>query len=162
MELISKKTIELLNYRIQQEQINSKRYEQMYLYLKNESYNNAAQVWEKNYKDELEHAQWAKDYLMSFNIMPELATIEEPANIFTGLEDIINKTYDFEVETTLQCRELTKHALEEGDYNLLVLANKYNAEQIEEMDVANTFKAIIKMSTDKLVIENWIKENILE
>lgn len=162
MELISKKTIELLNYRIQQEQINSKRYEQMYLYLQNEGYENAAQVWKKNYEDELEHAIWSKDYLMSFNIMPELMSIEEPINIFSSFEDIVEKTHEFEIETTMQCRELAKHALEEGDYNLLILANKYNTEQIEEMETSYRFKSIIKMSSDKLVIENWIKENILD
>lgn len=162
MELISQKTIDLLNYRIQQEQMTSKNYEQMFLWLKNESYFNAAELWKKNYEDELEHAGWAKEYLLSFNVMPELATIPEPENLFTSFEDIVNKTYDFEVETTKQCRELAKHALEEGDYNLLTLANKFNEEQIEEMNSINDLKDIIKLSSDKLIVELYIKENLIE
>jgi ferritin len=162
MELISQKTIDLLNYRIQQELINSKRYEQMYLWLQNESYLNAAQLWKKNYEDEVAHSNWAKDYLMAFKVMPELTSIEEPSNMFESFEEIVQKTYEFEKETTLQCRELAKHALEEGDYNLLILANKYNEEQIEEMDSIYTLLDLVKMTSDKLVLELYIKENLIE
>jgi ferritin len=162
MELISQKTIDLLNYRIQQELTNSKRYEQMYLWLQNKSYINAAQIWKVNYEDEIKHSNWAKDYLMSFNVMPELTAIEEPANMYESFEEIVQKTFEFEVETTKQCRELAKHALEEGDYNLLILANKYNEEQIEEMDTAYAFLDLVKMTNDKLVLENYIQENFLE
>jgi ferritin len=161
MELISKKTIDLLNFRINQEQMVSKNYEQMYLWLQNESYFNAAQVWKKNYEDELKHASWAKDYLLSFNIMPELDIIPESENVFSSFEEIAQKTLEFETETTMQCRALAKHALEEGDYNLLVLANKYNEEQIEEMGLIYDILDIIKLSSDKLIVEMYIKENIL-
>jgi ferritin len=161
MELISKKTIDLLNFRINQEQMVSKNYEQMYLWLQNEGYFNAAQVWKKNYEDELKHASWAKDYLLSFNIMPELDIISESENVFNSFEEIAQKTLKFETETTMQCRALAKHALEEGDYNLLVLANKYNEEQIEEMGLIYDILDIIKLSSDKLIVEMYIKENIL-
>lgn len=162
MELISQKTIELLNYRITQELTNSKRYEQMYLWLQNESYLNAAQLWKANYEDEITHSNWAKEYLLSFNVMPELSTIEEPDNIFTSFADIVQKTYEFEVETTRQCRELAKHALAEGDYNLLILANRYNEGQIQEMDDAYTLLDLVKMTSDKLILEAYIGENLLE
>jgi ferritin len=162
MELISQKTIDLLNYRITQELTNSKRYEQMYLWLHNESYLNAAKLWKKDYEDEVSHSNWAKEYLMSFNVMPELATIEEPANMFESFADIVQKTFEFEVETTKQCRELAKHAIEEGDYNLLILANKYNEVQIKEMDDIYTLLDLVKMTSDKLVLETYIGENLLE
>jgi ferritin len=162
MELISQKTIDLLNYRITQELINSKRYEQMYLWLHNESYLNAAKLWKKDYEDEVSHSNWAKEYLMSFNVMPELGTIEEPANMFESFADIVQKTFEFEVETTKQCRELAKHAIEEGDYNLLILANKYNEVQIKEMDDIYTLLDLVKMTSDKLVLETYIGENLLE
>lgn len=162
MELISKKTIELLNFRINQEQLTSKMYEQMYLWLQNNTYLNAAVVWKQNYEDELIHAGWAKDYLMSFNIMPELEIIPEPQNMYNSFNEIVEKTLELEIRTTTQCRELAKHALEEGDYNLLILANKYNEEQIEELDTAYNFMDLIKMTDDKLLIENYIKENFIE
>lgn len=161
MELISKKTIELLNYRIQQEQYSSKVYEQMTLWLKDEGYLGMAEVWEMFYKEELTHAEIAKDYLLSFNIMPELMVIEEPANVFTSIEDIINKTYEHEVMVTKQCLELSKHAMSESDFNLFTITQKYNAIQVAEMDEVNDLVSILKLSSDKLIIDNYIKENFL-
>ena len=62
----------------------------------------------------------------------------------------------------MQCRALAKHALDEGDYNLLTLANKFNEEQIEELNSIYDLIDILKLSSDKLIIELYIKENILE
>jgi hypothetical protein len=35
-----------------------------------------------------------------------------------SFEEIVNKTLEIETETTMQCRALAKHALDEGDYNI--------------------------------------------
>ena len=156
MELISQKTIDILNLRIQQEQMASKLYEQMYLWLENKSLINSAEFMKKNYLSELAHAGWAKEYLLSFDIMPELATIEEPVNDFASLQDIFNKVYEQEVLTTKQCLELAKHAMQEPDYNLLTLAQKFNAEQVEEMNEINNILDVLKLSSDLLIIDHYI------
>lgn len=156
MELISQKTIDALNLRIQQEQMASKLYEQMYLWLENKSLINSAEFMKKNYLSELEHAGWAKEYLLSFDIMPELATIEEPVNDFASLQDIFNKVYEQEVLTTKQCIELAKHAMEEPDYNLLTLAQKFNAEQVHEMNEINNILDVLKLSSDLLIVDHYI------
>jgi ferritin len=156
MELISQKTIDILNLRIQQEQMASKLYEQIYLWLENKSLINSAEFMKKNYLSELEHAGWAKEYLLSFDIMPELATIEEPVNNFASLQDIFNKVYEQEVLTTKQCLELAKHAMDQPDYNLLTLAQKFNAEQIHEMREINDILSVLKHSSDLLIIDHYI------
>ena len=159
MKFINKDTIDLLNYRIQQEQYSSKIYEQMYLFLQNESYINSAKVWKKFAEEELEHAELAKEYLMSFNIMPELMVIEEPINDFKDLADIIQKTYDHEVIVTQQCLDLTNKAMELKDWTLFALGQKYNEIQRIEMDEVNTLMDIAKMTTDKLILDKYIGEN---
>jgi len=111
MKFITQDVIDILNYRIQQEQYSSKVYESMSLWLANAAYLNMAKVWEKFSKEELEHAELAKEYLLSFNIMPELMTIDEPPNDFTSAVDIIQKTFDHEVQVTEQCLELTNKAM---------------------------------------------------
>lgn len=156
MELISQKTIDALNLRIQQEQMASKLYEQMYLWLENKSLINSAEFMKKHYLSELAHAGWAKEYLLSFDIMPELATIEEPVNDFASLQDIFNKVYEQEVLTTKQCLELAKHAMEEPDYNLLTLAQKFNAEQVHEMREINDILTVLKHSSDLLIVDHYI------
>lgn len=110
----------------------------------------------KNYLSELEHAGWAKEYLLSFDIMPELATIEEPVNDFASLQDIFNKVYEQEVLTTKQCLELAKHAMEEPDYNLFTLAQKFNAEQVHEMNEINNILDVLKLSSDLLIVDHYI------
>ena len=156
MELISQKTIDALNLRIQQEQMASKLYEQIYLWLENKSLINSAEFMKKNYLSELAHAGWAKEYLLSVDIMPELATIEEPVNDFASLQDVFKKVYEQEVLTTKQCLELAKHAMEEPDYNLLTLAQKFNAEQVHEINEINNILDVLKLSTDLLIVDHYI------
>jgi ferritin len=159
MKFINKEAIALLNYRIQQEQYTSKVYEQMSLFLQNESYLQSAKAWKKFSEEELEHANLAKEYLMSFNVMPELMTIEEPMNDFKDLVDIIQKTYDLEVKTTEQVKDLSDKAFELKDWSLFSLSQKYTEIQIEGMDEANTLMDIAKMTTDKLILDKYIGEN---
>lgn len=159
MKFINEEAIALLNYRIQQEQYTSKVYEQMSLFLQNESYLQSAKVWKKFSEEELEHANLAKEYLMSFNVMPELMTIEEPMNDFKDLVDIIQKTYDLEVKTTEQVKDLSDKAFELKDWSLFSLSQKYTIFQIEGMDEANTLMDLSKMTTDKLILDKYIGEN---
>jgi ferritin len=159
MKFINKDTIDLLNYRIQQEQYTSKVYEQMSLFLQNESYLQSAKVWKKFSEEELEHAEIAKKYLMSFNVMPELMTIEEPMNDFIDLVDIIQKTYDLEVKTTEQVKDLSDKAFELKDWSLFSLSQEFTKLQIQGMDEANTLMDLSKMTTDKLILDKYIGEN---
>lgn len=158
MKFITQEIIDLLNYRIQQEQLSSKIYEQMAAYLDNESYRNSAEVWRKFSKEELTHAEWAKEYLLSFNIMPELMQIDEPPNDFNGLLDIIQRTFNHEVLVTEQCLALTKKAFEIQDFTLFELGLKYNKEQKEEMDKVYNLVDISKMTSDKLILDKYIGE----
>jgi ferritin len=161
MELISQKTIDLLQKRIKAEEESSRLYEQFSLWLKNESFISLAKLFSKYASEEMNHAGWAKDYLLSFNVMPELPSLEEPMNLITTLTDIADKTLEHESKITMECRELYKHALEEGDFNLITLAHKYNVEQVEELDKINSLRTIIKMSSDKLSLDHYVADNLL-
>lgn len=159
MKFINQETIDLLNYRIQQEQYSSKVYEQMSLWLYNEAYLNMAKVWSKFAEEELEHAELAKNYLLSFNIMPELMVIEEPINDFKDARDIIQKTFDHEVLVTNQCLDLTNKAMEWKDWTLFALAQKYNEIQRVEMDEVYDLVDIAKLTNDNLILDKYIGEN---
>lgn len=159
MKFITQDVIDILNYRIQQEQYSSKVYESMSLWLANAAYLNMAKVWEKFSKEELEHAELAKEYLLSFNIMPELMTIDEPPNDFTSAVDIIQKTFDHEVQVTEQCLELTNKAMEWKDWTLFALGQKYNEIQRVEMDESYNLVDISKLTTDQLILDKYIGEN---
>lgn len=159
MKFIDEKVIKLLNYRIQQEQYSSKVYEQMSAWLQNASYLNSASVWSKFANEELEHAELAKNYLLSFNVMPELMVIDEPINDFTSLKDIIQKTFDHEVMVTEQCLELTGKAMEWKDWTLFALGQKYNEIQRIEMDEVYNLVDISNLTNDNLILDKYIGEN---
>lgn len=159
--MISTKTIQLLTFRIQQEELSSRIYEQMSLWLANKGYKGASAVWTMFSKEELEHAQKAKDFLLSFGLLPELSALEEPENVFKDISDIINKTYEHEVTITNQCNELAKYAIEK-EIVLLPLALSYVEIQVKEMEEVTDLKDILALSSDKLVLDEYLKETFLD
>ena len=156
--MISDKTKQLVNYRIAQEQQSSRIYEQMYYWLSNKGFLGAAVVWEKFYKEELEHAKLATEFLLSFGIMPELSLLEEPDNNYKDIGDIINSTYKHEELITKQCIELQKYAIA-NEPLLLPLALKYIDIQVKEMEEATNLTDVYKLHKDPLVFDEYLKNN---
>ncbi len=136
--LINEKTIGLLNYRIQQEELSSRLYEQMYLFLSDKGYTVAAQLWHKFADEEQVHVDWAKEYLLAYGIKPELMDLDAPVCDFIDLKDIAERSLDHEILITEQLNNLASEALKMNDHVLYSLANKYLYEQIEEMDKTQT------------------------
>lgn len=151
--VISQKSIELLTYRILEEEKSSRLYEDMSLYLNNEGYAGASSVWEKYSKEELTHAGWAKEYLLSLGIKPKLSTLPELKTEYNSLVNIVDISYKHEVDILNQCKELAAHAHSEMDFLLYDYALKYVREQLEELDKLQTWKDQIKsFGSDKIAL----------
>lgn len=149
--LISDECIKYLNYRIKQEELSSRLYLSMSMYLENIGYFGAAKSWKKDADDEMVHANWAREYLLSLGIQPETPALEAPQQTFNGLPDVIHKTYDHEVIVTKQINDLGKDAIAKNDFLLLKLVMKYQEEQIEEMNrVVNNIDRLKLIGEDKL------------
>lgn len=131
--------INILNFRIEQEEYSSRVYHSMSMYLNNKGYDNAAKRWQQDSEDEMVHASWAKDYLLDMGIQPKIPALKEPPQDYKGLPDVIRKSYDHEVLVTKQCQELASHALKSGNHLLYQLALKYLKEQQEEMGKVTTY-----------------------
>lgn len=152
--LISSECIEILQYRIEQEELSSRLYESMSLWLDDHGFTGAAKAWKKDAQDEMTHAQWAKDFLLDLGIQPKLPTLQAPQYVFTGLPDIIYKSYDHEVMVTEQCNELASHAMKYSNHLLYQLAMKYLKEQQEEMGKVITYVDKLKsFGEDKLAMK---------
>lgn len=130
--LIDESCISFLNYRVQQEDQSSRIYLAMSLWLNNTGYLNGAKLWKKYSDEERGHADIARDYLLNMGVQPATAILEQPAEVYTGLPDIIRKSFDHEIEITQQCMELANHALKTGSHMLYELALHYLREQNEE------------------------------
>lgn len=133
MKNISEKVIKLLNYRIEQEEISSRIYKAMSIWLEYKGFLGAAKLWNKYSNEELTHAEWAYEYLLDLDVMPVVPMLNKPQTDFSGLVDIIQKSYDHESQVTEQCQQFAKSAFEDGDYMALELAQKYLKEQQEEL-----------------------------
>lgn len=134
----AKNSIDILNFRIEQEELSSRKYEAMSLWLNNNGYVGAAKAWKKDAEGEMEHAQWAKDYLLDMGVTPKLPALSEPEREFSSLPDIITKTFDHEIVISQQCNELANYAYLNGNHLLYQLALKYMTEQQEELGKAQT------------------------
>lgn len=62
----------------------------------NEGYNGAAKYFAQESEDELKHAKGIENYLIKWNIIPKLPTIQKPEILFTSLVDIFNQAYQIE------------------------------------------------------------------
>jgi len=150
---LSSRIIELLNFRINQEEESSRLYKAMSIWLDDKGYFNAAKLWQKYSDEELKHAEWAREHILSFNIRPETRPINPVLNEFTGLDDIIYKTVEHEVVVTNQCKELAKVSQEEGDTLTYTLAHKYCAEQVEELNKVYNLQNLLEVyGSDKLAL----------
>ena len=136
MALIEKNIIDLLQFRIQQEEQSSRIYSSMSEWLKLKGYEGASKLWADYSSEELSHATWAKNYLQALNILPTTPSQEQPELNFKGLPQIIAKTMQHELLITEQCKELGKECLKSGDLMTFNLAQKYIDEQVNEIEKA--------------------------
>jgi ferritin len=159
---LDKKIVEALNYRIQQEEASSRIYEQFALWLDNAGFKNFAALYYKYAHEELGHAKFAKDHLLAYGEEPMLTKLPAPDLEFNSLKEILNLTLEHEQEITKQCNELTKLAASLDDFPTMTLGLKYCAEQVEELDKAQTFVDQIETFGDSkeamLTLEHNVKD----
>lgn len=133
-KVISKKIIDLLNYRIEQEEYSSRLYQAISMCMSYKGYLGASKLFKKYSEEELIHADWAYDYLLSMDIRPIVPALKAPPEEFEGLVAVLQLAYKHEVEITNQCKELASATLAEGDFMCHELALRYLKEQVEELD----------------------------
>lgn len=151
--MITQKAIDLLNYRIKEEETSSRLYEQLSLCLENLGYKNSPGIWKRYSEEEMEHARWSKEYLLSFGILPTLSNLESPYCNCQNLAEVIQETYKHEVMVTKQCNDLAEEAIKLKDHNLYSLAIRYCKEQIEEMNkVQDLMDKLETYGSDKLAL----------
>jgi ferritin len=162
--MLTSKIIEDLNYRIQQEEFSSRLYKQMSLWLNDEGFINLSKIYEKYSQEEMSHAGWAEDFLLSHGIKPSLKIIEAPNDVYeiNSLKDILDLTLSHEKDITNQCNDLASLALKENSHTLYSLAAKYCHEQVEELEKAITFLDIYSKTKDELFYDHYIGELYLD
>ena len=130
--------IKVLNFRIEQEEQSSRLYHAMSMWLNDRGYMGASKAWQSDADGEMEHAKWAKEYLLDMGVQPVIPALKQPEQDFEGLPAIIRKSYEHEVLVTQQCNDLANQAMRSGDNLLYQLANRFLQEQQEELGKIQT------------------------
>lgn len=139
MVVIKDTIINLLNYRIEQEELSARLYKSMSIWLNKHGFIGASKLWDKYSIEETTHAKWAYDYLLSLNIQPMVPTLMQPQLEFKGLPNIIALSYQHEVDILNQLQELADASQVHNDYMTLELVQRYLKEQVEEIEKTTTF-----------------------
>lgn len=151
--LLSDTGLQLLNYRIEQEELSARLYLSMSMWLNDNGYQGAAKKWKQYSDEEMSHANWAREYLLAMGVQPSTPALAQMKQTFGGLPEIINMSYNHEITVTKQCKEMAASAQKEGDYLLYQLAFKYLGEQVEEhekmQDLVDKLEAF---GTDKIAL----------
>ncbi len=133
-DFLSKTIIDLLNYRIEQEEFSSRLYLSMSLWLTNEGYLGAGKLFKKFSDEEMLHAEKAKEMLLANGLQPITPALAKPQQEFNSLPNVITLSFEHEKEITRQCYALTKVAFKEDNYMVAELGLWYAKEQAEELD----------------------------
>ena len=137
--MIEEHCIKYLQYRIQQEDLSSRMYLSMSMWLNNEGYMGAAKLWETYSKEEATHADWSRTYLLSMGVTPETAVLDKQPSTYQGLPEIIRASFDHEIVVTKQIKDMASDAMKKGDHMLYELCLRYLKEQVEEHDKTQTW-----------------------
>lgn len=152
-ELLSDDCVEYLNFRVQQEEYSGRIYLAMSMWLDNNGYVNAAKLWRRYSNEEMSHSDIARTYLLSMGVQPTTPVLESPEQNFTGLPEIIEKSYDHEIVVTKQIKELATDAMSKGDHMLYEFALAYLKEQVEEHNkMQNWVDQLNAFGTDKIAM----------
>jgi ferritin len=143
--LISKECIDLLNYRIEQEEFSSRIYMAMSMWLQDRGFSNIGKLWRTYSDEEMKHADWARTYLLSLGICPQTPALNKPQCEFESFGEIVRLTHAHETEITQQIKHFADETVSEKDHMLYELTLHYLKEQVEEMDKAQNW--IDKLAT---------------
>lgn len=151
--LITEDCIKYLNYRIEQEEYSARIYLSMSMWLNDNGYLNGAKLWKKYSDEEMVHANDAREYLLAMGVQPTTPALDSPPQTFEGLPDIIQKSYEHEIEVTTQIKDLSSHALKMSDHMLYQLGLNYLKEQVEEHGKMQDLKDQLNaFGTDKIAM----------
>lgn len=137
MALINEELVEILQYRVNQEELSWRMYRAMQMWLEYNGYFGAAKLWKKYAQEELEHAEWTEQLLLSLNYKPEIRVIEPVKNDFSSLKSIVALSYQHEVDVLKQVEKLTDVADKAnctGKHSVYMLGHRFVQEQVDEIN----------------------------
>lgn len=156
-EKLSSNIVDILTARLKDE------YNAFYFYrsasnwCKNVGFQKAAAYFKTEAEDELSHAKGIEDFLVDWNITPDLPVATKPETNFAGLISIIDKAYDIEYKLYEAYEEDSTKILKIGDVCVFDFLQKYRHIQTtsvaEYSDMLNILSGVKGDKFELLLIE---------
>lgn len=151
-----REAVELITPRISDE------YKAMYFYrsaanwCRDEGFFKAAEYFEHESKEELEHSEGLQKYLVDWNVLPDLPKIEKPQT-FSSLMEIIESAYKMEYDLYEAYEETSMKILDIPDPCSFDFLQKYRMIQTESVanyaDKLNMLNGVEPTKINLLLIE---------
>ena len=100
------------------------------------NYKKASEFFSKEAESELEHAKGIQDYLVDFGVLPELRSITKTNYDFSDLSEIIQLSYDMELQLMYDYNDSSK-LLFSDDITTFDFLTTYRVEQREAINEYN-------------------------
>lgn len=155
--LLDEKIVDVLNYRIQQEENSARLYKYMSLWLSNKGYSHLSELYRRYAEEERKHAEWAIEFLLNYGITPELKALNSPIMEFDSCMSVLEATLEHEILIEKQCETLHLAAVEYDKPALISLALRYCEEQAEEIGKTTDILDHAKLTSDMLVLDHYVE-----
>src|SRR6185369_4879325 len=130
---LNKEIVNLLNPRLDDEFTAFAFYRDASNYLNNIGFFEAGKYFAKESEDELLHAKGIEQFLVNWNIQPELPSIPAQNNQFSGLVDIIEKSYEIEYALYESYEETSSKVFKLGDLCVFDFLKTYRSIQTKSV-----------------------------
>lgn len=114
-EKLSKEIVDLLLPRLKDEFTAYYTYRSISNWCKNVGFMKAADYFAAESNSELEHAKKLENYLVDWNVSPDLPVINKPEIEFKGLADVIEKAYNMEYSLYEEYEDTSAKVFKTGD-----------------------------------------------
>ena len=155
--LISKKMVSAINTQIGNEFGASLQYVAIAAYFGCESLPELAKHFNKQALEERDHAMKFVNYIVEAGGMVEVPAIAAPKSRFSGAEEAVKLSLDWEIAVTKQINALVDQTEKENDHTTHNFLQWFVNEQLEEVSSMDTLLKIIRRAgANLLFVEDYL------
>lgn len=146
-EVLSKEIVELLNIGIQKEYEHSYFYQSISNWCNSVGFVEAGAYFLKESNEELEHARRFQNFLIDWNVTPQLPTNKTPRILeFKNLQHCIEEVYNNEIDLYEEYNDISMKIFKIGDLSVFDFMQFYRDAQKQSVttysDMLNKFEGI--------------------
>lgn len=155
--LISDRMVAAINKQIGNEFGAFLQYVAIAAYFGNESLPELSKHFNKQAMEEREHAMKFVNYVVDAGGLPDIPAIPAPKSRFSGADEAVKLSLDWELTVTKQINELVDLAGKENDHTSHTFLQWFVTEQLEEVSSMDMLLKIVRRAGENLLfVEDYL------